>query len=322
LFVCAERSWIFIEEPELHLHPGYQSLFIQTIMENEYIRSKKLKIFMTTHSNHFLDILVNSSEAALFKLVRSGKNESELVRVKGRDITLLSELGVGNTSVFIANASIWVEGISDRNFIDALIQLNQSSGKWRGLKENIDYAFFEYGGSNIAHYIFDDWNIDDENEVDGVFAKSLSNRIWLLMDKDEREWKTKRYNKLKSLEANGLIVENTGGIELENIYPLEVMKDILKDIFRVEGDRVDRIIKSEEDYMDKRLGSYLTTHKLMKPDVRDKYFEKNGTAKVGYKVKMSLYMLNGVRTGKYSATIFENSRHARRILESLDRFLR
>ena len=54
LFMAEPGSWVFIEEPELNLHPGLQRVFLQTLIENEALQERDLTIFFTTHSNHLL----------------------------------------------------------------------------------------------------------------------------------------------------------------------------------------------------------------------------------------------------------------------------
>ena len=54
-----------IEQPELHLHPEYQALFIRTIMRI-IKRSKRLKIVLETHSKTIIDTIADSIEDKLF----------------------------------------------------------------------------------------------------------------------------------------------------------------------------------------------------------------------------------------------------------------
>lgn len=49
IFTAKENSWIFIDEPENHLHPGYQNIFIKAISEHELLIKKNLRFFINTH---------------------------------------------------------------------------------------------------------------------------------------------------------------------------------------------------------------------------------------------------------------------------------
>jgi AAA ATPase-like protein len=54
IFLNADKDLLcFIEEPELSLHPGFQRLFLDTILSKQFQRAQ---FFITTHSNHFLDM--------------------------------------------------------------------------------------------------------------------------------------------------------------------------------------------------------------------------------------------------------------------------
>lgn len=54
--MAENNSFIFIDEPELNLHPGMQRLFFEQITLNKDITDKNLTFFITTHSNHLLDL--------------------------------------------------------------------------------------------------------------------------------------------------------------------------------------------------------------------------------------------------------------------------
>jgi predicted ATPase len=54
IFTAQEGSWILIDEPENHLHPGFQLIFIQALAANPLLIAKKLTYFINTHSNHIL----------------------------------------------------------------------------------------------------------------------------------------------------------------------------------------------------------------------------------------------------------------------------
>ncbi|NQV18831.1 MAG: ATP-binding protein [Armatimonadetes bacterium] len=74
IFTAEDKSWIFIEEPEVNLHPGLQRLFLEQLMNNEIIKKKELTIFFSTHSNHLLDIsLTNEKGISIFTFEKQKK---------------------------------------------------------------------------------------------------------------------------------------------------------------------------------------------------------------------------------------------------------
>lgn len=223
IFMAEDNSFIYIDEPELNLHPGMQRLFLEQITNNEDLKKKNLRYIITTHSNHFLDLTIEKDNVSIYSFSpRSNElNDKQFMikNVNGGDNSLLKELGVNNSSVFMANCSIWVEGISDRNYIKAFLKSYNSylfkndKKRYANIKEDIDFAFFEYAGSNIDHYFFDNEMDKDEIEIvlRDIQALSLSNRIFLLADSDNEIIK-KTSAKKKRLQA----LEKA---KVENFYP-------------------------------------------------------------------------------------------------------
>lgn len=208
IFMAKEGSYIFIDEPELNLHPGMQRLFLEQITSNEDLIKKNLTYFISTHSNHFLDLTIKEDNVSIYsfsqKLSLNGDKHFIIKNVNSGDNDILKVLGVNNSSVFMANCSIWVEGISDRNYIKAFLKSYCDYFEKSYPKEDIDFTFFEYSGSNIDHYIFAD-RIEKEDEkiiIDDIKAFSLSNRIFLLADSDKATKTSSKGKRLKVLEEN------------------------------------------------------------------------------------------------------------------------
>jgi len=70
-------SYIIVEEPEMHMHPGYLNAYIDVLLSASEKHS--IQFFMTTHSIEFLDILLNKlaergllEELILIRLYRAG----------------------------------------------------------------------------------------------------------------------------------------------------------------------------------------------------------------------------------------------------------
>jgi predicted ATP-dependent endonuclease of OLD family len=207
IFMANNNSFIFIDEPEINLHPGMQRLMLNQISSNKYLKDKNLTYFISTHSNHFLDLTLEKKHISIYSFIsnseESGERKFSVRNVNAGDNSILKNLGVNNSSVFLANCSIWVEGVSDRNYIKAFLNsyLNSLNQNRFYLKEDIDYAFFEYAGSNINHYFFDDISDHDyEKLVLDINALALNNRIFLLADSDIAKRTSKKGIRLKKLE--------------------------------------------------------------------------------------------------------------------------
>ncbi|TDO73673.1 putative ATP-dependent endonuclease of OLD family [Flavobacterium chryseum] len=246
IFMAEDNSFIYIDEPELNLHPGMQRLFLEQITNNEDLKKKNLRYIITTHSNHFLDLTIEKDNVSIYSFSPRNNelNDKQFIikNVNGGDNSLLKELGVNNSSVFMANCSIWVEGISDRNYIKAFLKsyikylFENNNKKYYSIKEDIDFAFFEYAGSNIDHYIFDD-KVEKRAEnfvLNDIKALSISNRIFLLADSDASKKNSKKGIRLRELEdakTDNFIPKVVWNIrEIENLLTNEIWKEILIDL--------------------------------------------------------------------------------------------
>ncbi len=218
LFEC-ENGLFFIEEPEIHLHPGMQRKFIEVI--SKLGKEKNHQYFFTTHSNHFLDLTLDFDDISVYTF-KSTKDDKKIVKqVSFGDRSTLQLLGVQNSSVFLSNSTIWVEGITDRWYIRKFLELWQKE-KRKGaeiIKEDVDYSFVEYGGSNITHWSF----LDEEDNP--VNVKRLCGTLFLITDKDG-DSKIERKEKLKkALEDRYKMLECR---EIENILSLETIKKVIE----------------------------------------------------------------------------------------------
>ncbi len=237
IFMADENTCIFIDEPEINLHPGMQRLFLEQITSNSYLTNKNLKYFISTHSNHFLDLTLEEDNISIYSFYAEvdGDGSKKLI-IKNANVgdnSILKNIGVNNSSVFMANCSLWVEGISDRLYIRAFLKSYCDHLQVSYPKEDIDFAFFEYAGSNLDHYFFD--SEIEENEEDEIIADiqamSLSNRIFLLADSDnadENSSKGKRLQKLEDSTSSNFIPKIIKDYrEIENLLTNEVWRQLL-----------------------------------------------------------------------------------------------
>lgn len=240
IFMAEHNSFIYIDEPELNLHPGMQRLFLDQITSNKVLKDKKLTYVITTHSNHFLDLTIEKDNVSIYSFSPRNNelNEKQFIikNVNRGDNSLLKDLGVNNSSVFMANCSIWIEGISDRNYIKAFLKSYCDSTKKPYPKEDIDFAFFEYAGSNIDHYIFDDKVEKEDIDIvlNDITALAISNKILLLADSDASKKSSAKGIRLKRLEeaqTDNFIPKIVWDIrEVENLLTNEMWKQILIDL--------------------------------------------------------------------------------------------
>lgn len=224
----------FIEEPELHMHPG----MVRQLM-NFYLNETQHYYFFTTHSNHLLDMADESDQVIIQKYVKESNPENpnmfdfKIYRCD-RDRELLATLGVKPSSVYLANCTIWVEGITDRLYISKymakyLQQLKTSNldkyKKYLRFMPNYHYAFVEYAGSNIAHWSFNDEYVD-QLEDKGLSAKAITTDMLLIADGDNYK-NMKRVNDLiKELNNDHFHILDCK--ETENTLPFNSIISVAK----------------------------------------------------------------------------------------------
>jgi len=301
IFTAKENTWFFIEEPETHLHPGLQRIFIETLLNDKYLETKKSRYFFTTHSNHFLDLSLRTKETSIFQFHKEGKEKFIIKNVKPNKETL-DLLGVNNSSVLIANSSIWVEGPTDRKYISRFLKLFFHHNEIQNLKEDIDFAFFEYGGNLIAHYLFDpifEENVAEEDVRKSINAFASANKIYLLADNDnaKENEKQKRREKLQALsdKEKNFKYQNTNYREIENLLPVKVIKDFLDELVNSsEKENINKIHFDREDYISDGLGKFIT-ELFEKNKITDfkKFKDDSGTLKSSYKTKLCEFVING-----------------------------
>lgn len=292
IFMADNDAYIFIDEPEINLHPGMQRLFLEQITSNPDLVDKNHTYFISTHSNHFLDLTLEEEDISIYSfrtnISEDGEKRLIIKNVNRGDNEILRNIGVNNSSVFMANCSIWVEGISDRLYLRSFLKSYCDHSKINFPKEDIDFAFFEYAGSNLDHYFFDD-DIE-ENEEDKILhnirAMSLSNKIFLIADSDNVQGgssKAIRLQKLEECTSNNFVpkIIKTHR-EIENLLTNEVWEKLLinlcnKKLVASNKSDIEEKIKGvlekvdSQSYNQKYIGYFLNTVREELGEISDKY---------------------------------------------------
>jgi len=332
IFTAEKNSWIFIDEPELHLHPGMQRLFLEQILSNSEIKQKGLRFFITTHSNHFLDLAIPNEDVSIYsfsKLIGSKAKEHKfLIRnVKPGDSSLLTELGVNNSSVFMANCSVWVEGVTDRKYVSAFLYAYiKKVKKEYFFKEDVDYTFFQYAGSNLSHYFFTDkLNLDEKREIKELInGFAISNRIYLLADKDGPNKKSK-HSFLKSISKDNknFSYQHTQAIEIENLLSFPIIKKILIDVLNQDENIINNIHNiSEDDYYQIPMGEFLNKRLGSRKGINlPKITDNSKTLNSRYKLKFANYVFEEVLSGNITWDLISQNKHAKKITMDICKFI-
>lgn len=269
----------FIEEPEMYLHPGILRKFIEVINSDVF---KNHQYFITTHSNIVLDTSADTNikmSIFKFKKVNNIKNNCGknflIEQCNNGDVSLLNELGVRNSSVFLSNCSIWVEGITDRLYLKHYLKLYcKKYPDKKVYRENIDYTFIEYGGGNVVHFNFDE-KIDDSNSIN---AKYINNKIFLIADNDNTKPRTKKANRKEKYK--GLLGNNfyeLSAKEIENLITFETLKQILINQNEDKKEKICEVLSNKKQFSNKKLGKFID--ELFPEGEIKKYAAESGTIK-------------------------------------------
>ena len=99
---------------------------------------------ITTHSNAFLSRPKASRITHLW--LDKGETKSRIVETPTHVLQVLNDLGIRAADILQANFVVWVEGPSDRIYLNRWISLTAPE-----LVEGIDYSVMFYGGRLLSH---------------------------------------------------------------------------------------------------------------------------------------------------------------------------
>lgn len=207
------KRFYYLEELENNLHPALQRRLYHYV----YSMSQKnsFTLFITTHSNVVIDLFSYYENVNMYSLI---KQEEKLhfnwVKTIFQKRNILDELDIRASDLLQTNSLIWVEGPSDRHYINKFISFYANVK----IKEGLHYQYVYYGGRLLSHYSAQEEDIEDLLSIMRINKNSI-----IVIDSDKKNQQA-RINSTKKRVVEEFKVAQlpfwvTRGREIENYIP-------------------------------------------------------------------------------------------------------
>ena len=161
---------------------------------------------------------------------------TETVSTHSSLIKIISELGARPSDLLQANGLIWVEGPSDRIYLNRWIELYTEDRPQGPLREGRDYQCVFYGGALLARVQFT--SLEDEDEVAELANLFQINHNLIVLCDGDREAEDSdlkpRVERIREEveKIDGAHIWITEAKEIENYLPGSVLEKVPDAVFK------------------------------------------------------------------------------------------
>ena len=277
-----KSEFIFaFEELENNLHPALLRRLFQYL--EDYALDEKATIFLTTHSSTALDLFGMSENAQIIHVVHDGETaHTTTVSAHFDRLEVISELGAKPSDLLQANGIVWVEGPSDRVYLNRWIQLCSDGA----LREGRDYQCAFYGGSLLAQIEFR--TAEEETELANLFR--INPNIVVVCDGDRASENSAVKARVERIRAEvetipGAHIWITEAREIENYLPGSVLKEVLDD---------SSSLPDPEQYV-----SFFPRNEASDNSYIEAHLGRKHLDKMHLAMRVAQYMTKGLMTGRF-----------------------
>ena len=218
---CNTNRVICIEEPEIHLHPSLQARLMGFLLSDESNR-----FIVTTHSPTIINTFgVQIAHVTKANGISTCRQLDGVVVARG----LLDDLGARASDLLQSNYIIWVEGPSDRIYVNYWI-VKWSEANGIKLVEGIHYSVMLYGGKLLN--ALDAGPDCTDAKLIALFR--INTHFCVLMDSDRKTRNARlgstKERVIRECKASDALSWVTWGSTIENYVPADNLRDAIKAI--------------------------------------------------------------------------------------------
>lgn len=215
------RYTFAFEELENNLHPALLRRLLRYI--RSYAVDRNIPMFISTHSSTALDLFGTSDDAQILHVLHDGRSaRTQAVSAHFDRLGVVTELGAKPSDLLQANGVVWVEGPSDRVYVNHWISLC-SGGT---LREGIDYQCAFFGGSVLAKVTFGMEERKDEEELADLLR--INPNVVVICDSDKTSRRARLKDRVQRVRREVGQIKSahiwiTSAKEIENYIPGTVL---------------------------------------------------------------------------------------------------